>query len=102
MAGDRAWMLDWGWAMRGPAWVTTARLILFLMEAGWQPAAAVQAVACVPAWAQTPPSVITADAVSSIRSWERAVRRQPGNEGFLCWLGLVRSWAAYRERTARL
>jgi hypothetical protein len=94
--GDRAWLLDWGWAMRGPAWMTPVRFILFLMEAGWEPAAAEQAVARLPAWAQTPPAVITADAAAGIRSWETAVERRPGNEGLRRWLGLARAWAAYR------
>jgi hypothetical protein len=99
--GDRAWLLDWGWAMRGPAWVTAARFILFLMEAGWKPADAEQAVATVPAWAQAPPAVITADAAASIRSWERAVRRQPDNEGLRRWLGLTRAWAEYRDNATQ-
>ena len=99
--GDRVWLLDWGWAMRGPAWVSAVRFILFLMEAGWKPGDAESAVARVPAWADTPPSVISADAVSSIRSWERAVQRQPHNDGLRRWLGLTRAWAEYREHTTR-
>jgi hypothetical protein len=98
---DRVWLLDWGWAMRGPAWMSAVRFILFLMEAGWKPSDAEQAVACVPAWVGTPPNVISAHAVSSIRSWERAARRQPGNDGLRRWLGLARAWAEYRQHTAR-
>ena len=41
--GDRGWLLDWGWAMRGPAWISAQRFILFLMEAGWKPYDAEQA-----------------------------------------------------------
>jgi len=32
--GERAWMVDFGWACRGPAWMTSARLVLAMMEAG--------------------------------------------------------------------
>jgi len=96
--GNQAWLLDWGWAMRGPAWISAVRFILFLMEAGWKPAAAEKVVTRVPAWADTPADVISAHAVSSIPSWERAVRRQPGNDGLRRWLGLARAWGEYRER----
>lgn len=99
---DQAWLLDWGWAMRGPAWISSERFILFLMEAGWKPADAEQAVADVPAWTQAHPDVITSEAVSSVQSWERAVRRQPQNEGLRRWLTLTRQWAEYRETAARL
>lgn len=98
---DRAWLLDWGWAMRGPAWISSARFILFLMEAGWKPADAEQAVARVPAWAEAPPTVITSEAASGVRSWERAVRRQPDNEGLRRWLGLAREWASHRQNAMR-
>ena len=99
--GDRAWLVDWGWAKRGPAWMTAARLVLFLMEAGWKPADAEQALAGVGAWAQTPPGVVSAYAVSSVGSWERALRRQPGNEGLRRWLGIVRQWADHRAELTR-
>ena len=99
--GDRTWLVDWGWAARGPAWVTAMRLALFLMEAGWEPADAEHALASVPAWAEAPPSVITAHAVTCVPSWESAVRRQPDNDGLRRWLGLVRAWAEYRENATR-
>jgi hypothetical protein len=100
MDGDRTWLVDWGWAARGPAWVTAMRLALFLMEAGWEPADAEHALASVPAWAEAPPSVITAHAISSVPSWEQAVARQPDNERLRAWIGLVRAWADHRDQTA--
>jgi hypothetical protein len=96
MDGDRTWLVDWGWAARGPAWVTAMRLVLFLMEAGWQPADAEHALASVPAWAEAPPSVITAYAISSVPSWEQAVARQPDNERLRAWGGIARHWADHR------
>jgi hypothetical protein len=53
--GDRAWLVDWGWAMSGPARNTAARLVLFLMEARWKPAGAGHALTAIPAWAKAPP-----------------------------------------------
>lgn len=32
--GPRAWLVDWGWACRGPAWLTAANLVLSLIESG--------------------------------------------------------------------
>jgi hypothetical protein len=96
VGADRVWLVDWGWAKRGPAWMTAARLALFLMEAGWEPADAERALADVPAWAEAPPGVVTAYALSSVGSWERACRQQPDNKGLQVWLGLVRRWADHR------
>jgi hypothetical protein len=100
VGGDRVWLVDWGWAMRGPAWVSAARLVLFLMDAGWDVGGAERVAAGVPAWAEASPDVVTAFAVSCVGSWERAVRRRPGNEGLRRWLGLVRAWAEYRAGSA--
>jgi hypothetical protein len=96
--GDWTWLVDWGWAARGPAWVTAMRLVLFLMEAGWNPADAEQAIASLPAWAEAPPSFITAHAISSVPSWEKAAARQPGNERLRAWAGIARQWAHHRAR----
>jgi hypothetical protein len=100
VGNDRVWLVDWGWAKRGPAWMTAARLALFLMEAGWEPADADRALAAVPAWAEAPHGLVTAYAVSSVGSWERACRRQPDNKGLRVWLGIVRKWADHRAGMA--
>lgn len=46
--GDRAWMVDFGWAVRGPAWMTSANLIVSMMKAGWTAADADDALKAVP------------------------------------------------------
>jgi hypothetical protein len=94
--GEWAWLVDWGWAARGPAWVTPMRLVLFLMEAGWEPADAEHAIASLPAWTEAPPGVITAHAISSVPSWDKAVARQPGNQRLRDWAGIARRWADHR------
>jgi hypothetical protein len=101
MDGNRTWLTDWGWAARGPAWVTAMRLALFLMEAGWEPADAEHALTTIPAWTEAPPRVITAHAISSVPSWEKAAARQPDNERLRAWRGIARQWADHREHTAR-
>jgi hypothetical protein len=97
--GNRTWLADWGWAARGPAWVTAMRLALFLIEAGWKPADAEHALASVPAWTQAPPGVITAHAISSVPSWDKAAASQPDNERLRAWAGIARQWADHREST---
>jgi hypothetical protein len=100
--GDRTWLVDWGWAARGPEWVTPMRLILYLMEAGWKPADAEHAISSLPAWAEAPPGVITGHAISSVPSWENAAASQPGNTRLQAWAGIARQWADYRAELARV
>jgi len=99
--GKRTWLLDWGWAARGPAWVTAMRLALFLIEAGWEPADAEHAIASLPAWTQAQPSFITAHAIASVPSWEKAAARQPGNKRLQAWADIARQWADHRAGLTR-
>lgn len=93
---DRVWLVDWGWAIRGPAWLTPARLVLFMMEAGWTPADAERALTTIPAWADAPPRTITAYALASLPGWEKAYRRRPGSQALRLWLHIARAWASHR------
>jgi hypothetical protein len=98
--GDRAWLVDWGWAMRGPAWMTAARLMPFLIEAGWKAAGAEHALACVPAWAEAPPGVVSAYAEDLALSFERAYQRRPSNQHRRLWRDITRRWADHRAGSA--
>jgi hypothetical protein len=73
--GNRAWLVDWGWACRGPAWLTTALLVLSMMEAGWEATDAEQALAAVPAWNDAPRHAVSAFADANVRMWDDAVQR---------------------------
>ncbi len=77
--GDRTWIVDCGWAVRGPAWMTAANLIaLFLMEAGLgRPPTPSTPSRAVPAWAEAPPSVI--DRACHLPAPRAGRRQQPGN-----------------------
>ncbi len=99
--GDRAWLVDWGWAMRGPAWMTAARLIPFLIEAGWKPADAEQALTGVPAWAQAPHHAVTAYATANAQVFEAAYQQHPGNQHRRNWRDHTRAWASHRAARAR-
>lgn len=95
VGGGRAWLVDWGWAVRGPVWLTAAVLVLSLMEAGWKPDAAEQAVASVPGWDAAPPRAVSVFADANVRMWDEAVAAAPG------WprdfrASVARRWASHR------
>jgi hypothetical protein len=96
-----AWMVDFGWAVRGPAWMTSAALIASLMEAGWTAPDADNAMQAVPAWASAPPAAVNAHARATVSEWERVTRRGPLHEVWQFRAAVARQWAAYRETAAR-
>jgi hypothetical protein len=98
--GDRAWMVDFGWAVRGPAWMTSANLIVSMMEAGWDAADADNAMKTVPAWAEAPPQAVTELARAEVREWERVMEQGPVHEVWQFRAGIARKWAEYREQAA--
>jgi hypothetical protein len=97
----RAWMVDWGWAQRGPDWMTSANLILSLMEAGWEPADADNALQAVPAWANAPRHAVDEYAAASVREWEHIMGRGPVHPMWQRRADLARSWDNYRHTIAR-
>lgn len=74
---DRAWLVDWGWALRGPAWLTPALLILSMTESGWEPAAAEEALADLPGWSGAPRRAVGAFAAANAAMWDQAAQRAP-------------------------
>lgn len=95
VGGSRAWLVDWGWAVCGPVWLTAAMLVLSLMEAGWEAGAAEQAVASVPGWDAAPPDAVQVFADAHVRMWDEAVASAPG------WprdfrASVARRWASHR------
>jgi hypothetical protein len=96
--GDCAWLVDWGWALRGPSWMTSALLVLAMMEAGWEPDTAENALAGVPAWDDAPPRAVSAFAFAEARSWDAAAKRAPTRlRKFRA--DITRAWATHREQT---
>jgi hypothetical protein len=95
MDGDRAWLVDWGWALRGPAWLTAALLVLSMTEAHWEPGDAEQALAGVPAWAGAPAGVVSAFADANLRLWDDAVERV-STKARRFRRDAARQWADYR------
>lgn len=99
--GDRAWMVDFGWAVRGPAWITSANLIVSMMESGWTPADADNALKAVPAWANAPRRGVDELAHATVREWEQVMERGPVHKVWQLRASVARSWASYRENATR-
>ena len=100
--GDQsAWMVDFGWAVRGPVWMTSANLIVSMMESGWTAADADHALRAVPAWASAPRHAVDELARASVREWDRVMERGPVHKVWQFRASVAREWAAYREHTAR-
>ncbi|GCD96203.1 phosphotransferase [Embleya hyalina] len=59
VTAERAVLVDWGWAVRGPAWLDPALVVVRLIATGGQSPAAAQAWAArLPAWRGVPDRVI--------------------------------------------
>lgn len=94
---DRTWMIDLGWCVRGPGWLTSARFVQYLIAAGWTAADAEAVVMDVPAWARAQPEQVTAYAVSGPETWWRAYNRDPAPQK---WRDIARQWAEHRSLSA--
>jgi hypothetical protein len=97
VSDERAWLVDWGWAVRGPAWLTAAQFVLSLMEAGWEAGAAEEAARELPAWRAAGARAVAVFASANVSMWEEALAGRPG------WpndyrTGIARAWAEYRAR----
>ena len=99
--GDRAWMVDFGWAVRGPAWMTSAGLIISMMESGWEPADADNALKAVPAWAAAPRHAVNELACATVREWNQLTQQNPTHQVWQSRASTARAWAAYRENSTR-
>lgn len=98
--GDQAWMVDFGWAVRGPAWMTAANLIVSMMEAGWTAPDADAVLQAVPAWASAPRNAVDEHARATAREWDEVTERGPAHEVWQFRARVAREWAAYRDQAA--
>src|ERR1700749_1692664 len=90
-------MVFLGGPIRGPAWITPARIIPHLIDEGWTAADAEHLLSVIPAWAAAPRGTVTAYAADLAASWEKAFRQKPGNAHRRRWHEITRAWADYRE-----
>ncbi|SCL53540.1 hypothetical protein GA0070606_2138 [Micromonospora citrea] len=88
-------LVDWSGPACGAAWIDTALLLLRLIRAGHDPAAAEEWGRQVPAYADAPEAALTAFADALVVLWQRKQHAAPApHHGPL--LDAARRWAAHR------
>lgn len=93
--GDRAWMVDFGWSVRGPAWMTAANLAVSMMEAGWEAPDADRALWGVRAWHQAPSAAVAEYSQAVVREWQHVMASGPVHEVWELRAAAARTWADY-------
>lgn len=97
VGADGAVLVDWGWAVRGPAWLDPALAVVRLIATGGQTPAAAQAWAMrVPAWREASDRVLTDFAEAEARWWQDVAGRgaQPWARALA---DAARAWADHRK-----
>lgn len=92
-----AWLVDWGHALRGPAWLTSALAVLELIEAGWHPRDAEEALQPVQAWSEAPGEAVQVFADANASMWRKAWEKDPGHRLRRDKSEVAMAWASYRE-----
>ncbi|MER7764431.1 hypothetical protein [Streptomyces sp. NPDC097619] len=91
----RTWLVDWGWAARGPAWATTALWGFRIVCEGPQPPEAAAAwTATIPAFANAPRDAVIALTRAEANSWQ-AEAAITSEEDVQPMLTASRAWADY-------
>lgn len=92
---DRAWMVDMGWTVRGPAWMTAANLAVAMMEAGWEAPDADRALRGVSAWRHAPAAAVAEHSRAVVREWDHVMSQGPVHEVWQFRAATARKWADY-------
>ncbi|MFE3584139.1 protein kinase family protein [Streptomyces vinaceus] len=92
--GGRVWMIDWAWAMRGPAWIDAALWGFRLVLDGKQSIEdAARWARTIPPFAQAPREGVRVLAEAEARSWE--AWREHGMTELDETITAARAWAAH-------
>ncbi|WP_328547155.1 aminoglycoside phosphotransferase [Streptomyces platensis] len=75
--GDRARLVDWGWATRGASWLDAGYWVIWLIASGHSPASAERWAAEVPAWHTAPAEGIAAFAAANRNVWDEISTADP-------------------------
>lgn len=93
----RVWLIDWAWAMRGPAWIDAALWGFRLVLDGKQTVEeAARLARTVPAFAAASPEAVKVLTEAEARSWEDW--RDHGMTELEETITAARAWAAYWAR----
>ncbi|MFE7659259.1 phosphotransferase family protein [Streptomyces celluloflavus] len=103
LIADRAYLVDWGWATRGAAWLDAAYWVICLIAEGHTPDQAEAVAQSLPAWRTAPRDGVTAFANASVNLWREinGPGATPGRKrcSTLQGAGLP---TAFRDQSARL
>lgn len=97
VTSERAYLVDWGWAVRGPAWLNPALLVLSLIEAGWATADAETCAQRIPSWATAPPHAVAAFADANAAMWDQTTAGDP-DWSIQYRADVARRWARHRAQ----
>ncbi|MEU5430925.1 aminoglycoside phosphotransferase [Streptomyces olivoreticuli] len=98
IAGNRAWLVDWAWAARGPGWIDAALWGFRLVLDGKQtPERAQEWALTIPAFAQAPRQGVRVLTEAEARSWEDW--KAYGVAGIDTTVEAARVWADFWART---
>jgi hypothetical protein len=92
-------LVDWGWSVRGAAWLTPCVWALSLMVEGHSPASAEDWARRLPAWDTAPAGAVTMFAAGICRQWEDAAREAP-DAGRRHMAAVARRWVRHRYAAA--
>jgi len=94
LVGDRAWLVDWSWATRGPAWIDPALWAIRLISDGGQtPEQAWEHASRVTAFRAAPRRGLAALAAAEATRWEEC--QAEGTGGIALVTKAAREWADY-------
>ncbi len=95
LVNDRAYLIDWAWPTRGPAWFDVAVLLVRLIDAGHTPAEAAAWAAQFPAWQHASSEAVDAFTVANLRMWQEVVHAdsQPWKKRLV---ETAQKWSEYR------
>ncbi|MFJ7206689.1 aminoglycoside phosphotransferase [Streptomyces sp. NPDC098789] len=90
----RAWLTDWSWALRGPAWADAALWGFRLILDGWQnPEQAATWARSIPAFAQADREAVVVLTEAEARAWEHM--QEHGMTELEETIKAARAWADY-------
>jgi aminoglycoside phosphotransferase (APT) family kinase protein len=95
---ERLYVIDWGFAAQGSAWVDAAMLAPRLIEAGHTPAQAEELLSALPAWTAAPEAAVTGLAAlwTLFRVYKAMYGPEDGREFRSRAADAGRAWVAYR------
>ncbi|GAO09676.1 hypothetical protein TPA0598_05_03980 [Streptomyces lydicamycinicus] len=94
--GDRARLVDWGWATRGASWLDAGYWVIWLIASGHAPASAERWAAEVPAWHTAPAEGIAAFAAANRNVWDEISTADP-DPWTLRLAAAAATWHDHRE-----